>query len=127
MRDRVFQEARDKTSHTFVLIQDQAPYSSLADKGIDTVLEIGVAELRFEGKGINPPLTLFVSVRVRLIRVSDETELYVYTLDPPSTNARKFTEWAADDARPLRDELEDFNQYLAKHIVEKLFLQYRNQ
>ncbi len=127
LRDRVLEAAREKTQHTFVLVEDQTPYSSLADKGIDTVLEIGVAELRFEGQGINPPLTLFVNVRARLIRVSDETELYVYTLDPPSTDARKFTEWAADDARPLRDELEDINRYLAKQIVEKLFLQYRNQ
>ena len=127
IRDRVLEEAREKTQHTFVLVEDQVPYSSLADKGIDTVLEVGVLELKFEGKGINPPLTLVMSVRARLIRVSDETELYVYTLDPPSTNARKFTEWAADDARPLRDELEDINQYLAKQIVEKLFLQYRNQ
>jgi len=121
-RDRVLRVARDQTSHNFVLLQDQAPYSSLADKGVDTVLEIGVVRLILEEvEGINPPLALVMSATARLVKVSDETELYLYTLVYHSRK-RKLTDWAADDAQPLREEVDRAYQGLAERIVDDLFL-----
>ena len=126
MRDRVLQEAVDKTPHTFVLIHDQAPYSSLADKGIDTVLEISVLRFGLAGSGVNPPLALVISVRASLIRISDGTELYgrpwIY-----HSRKRKLTDWAADDAQPFREEVDRVYQGLAERIVEELFLLYHIQ
>ncbi len=122
--DRVLQVARDQTRHNFVFLQDQAPYSSLADKGVDTVLEIGVERVGLVGPSgtvFNPPLMLVVSVHASLIRISDGTKLY----RRPWTNysrKRKFTYWAGDDAQPLREEVDRAYLSLAERIVEDLFL-----
>ena len=122
MRDRVLQEAREQTRHNFVLIQDQAPYSSLADKGIDTVLEISVERLDLAGSGLNPKLPLVINVRARLVRVQDETNLYSdkWTY---SGYGQKFTEWAADNAKQFREEVDRACQSLAEQIVKQLFLE----
>ena len=121
-RDRVLQEAREQTRHNFVLIQDQAPYSSLADKGIDTVLEVGLVGLRFEGEGVNPKLTLVMNVRARLVRVQDETNVYSDNWTY-SASGRKFTKWAADNAKQFREEVDRACQSLAEQIVKQLFLE----
>ncbi len=122
LRDRVLQEAREQTRHNFVLIQDQAPYSSLADKGIDTVLEIGVEGPGLAGSGINPKLPLGMSVRARLIRVSDGTVLYSDNWTY-SASGRKFTKWSADNAKQFREEVDRACQSLAEQIVKQLFLE----
>ncbi len=122
VRDRVLQEARDKTRHTFVLVEDQVPYSSLADKGIDTVLEVGLVGLRFEGEGVNPKLTLVMNVRASLVRVQDETNVYSDNWTY-SASGRKFTKWAADNAKQFREEVDRACQSLAEQIVKQLFLE----
>lgn len=64
-----------------------------------------------------------MSTRARLVRVDDGAELYtrewVYR-----SGTRKFVEWAANNAQPLRDELDRGLQALAEQIVDELFLLY---
>ena len=95
-------------------------------KGIDTVLEIGVERLGLAGSGINPPLTLVMNSRARLIRVSDGAELYLNTLVYHSRK-RKLRDWGADNAQPFREEVDRAYQGLAERFVEYLFLEYHFQ
>ncbi|MGH7404737.1 MAG: hypothetical protein ACREJA_02515 [Candidatus Methylomirabilales bacterium] len=130
-RDRVLQVARDETRQTFVPVEHRGPtilneevsYSFLTAEAIDTILEVGVTRFGLEGEGINPLLPLVISTRARLVRVDDGAELYtrewVYR-----SRKRKFVEWAANNAQPLRDELDRAHQSLAEQIVDELFLVY---
>lgn len=130
-RDRVLQVARDETRHPFVLLSEGGPtapgedvgYSSIVSQGIITILEVSVKKLGLPGVGINPPLPLVMSAGARLVRVDDGEELYtrewVYM-----SRKREFVEWAANNAQPLREELERASQTLAEQVVDELFLLY---
>ena len=130
MRDYVFEVAQDQTEHTFILLMENGPstrdeklsYRSAGSEGIDTVLEISVQAVDLDGAWrVNPPLALIMTVHTRLIRIADDTAIYDSTLEYRS-GMRTFTEWAADDAQPLRDELDRAYQILDKKIVDELFL-----
>lgn len=132
MRDRVLQLARDQTRHRFILLSEQGPtaldekvsYQSLASAGVDTALEVNVVSLGLEGPwSINPPVALFMTLRTRLVRVGDGIPIYEATFEYKG-RARTFTEWAANNAQPFRDGLEDAYQSLAEKVVEELFLLY---
>lgn len=135
LRDRVLQVARDQTRHHFVLFEDQGPpapdatvsYGSLASGGIDAILEISVLVVDLAGEwDVNPPLALVMTMQARLLRAVDGLELYAHTLEYRSAT-RKFTEWAMNNAKPFRDELNLAQQSLAEKIVEELFLLYLPQ
>ncbi len=78
LRDHVLLFVRDRSSLNVVAmnrgaagerIDDQA----LASSGIDTVLEVSVARIGLAGQsGINPPVSLFMSARARLVRTAQE-------------------------------------------------------
>lgn len=130
LRDRVLQVAKQQTRHHFVLLasafDEEVSYSSLAGEGIDTIIELSAPMLAiglFSGKGINPPLPLFLGACTRLVRVADGAELYssgwVYR-----SRTRKFVEWAANNAQPFRDELDRAVLSLAETVVDEMFLQY---
>ena len=144
LRDEVVQVARDRTSHPFVLLPEQGPtsvgeqasYRSLADEGIDSVLEISVGSIGFvterrkepDSKNIgfvsvewavNPPLALVITARARLIRVRDDAELFVPTFEHRST-PRAFTTWGDNNAQEFREELERASKSLGERIVNEL-------
>ncbi|HWH70581.1 MAG TPA: hypothetical protein VNT26_14430, partial [Candidatus Sulfotelmatobacter sp.] len=92
----------------------------LVKQGVDTALEIQVVSAALTGSGgANPSLTLTVEVRARLLRACDGQELYccpvLYRSRP-----RRFTAWAAEDARLFRQELELCYQQMASAMVEQL-------
>jgi hypothetical protein len=131
MRDRVLQVAQEQTRYPFVLLEDrgltaygeEVRYSASADEGIDTILEVSVPKLGLLGGGVNPPLPLVMIADARLISVADGRELYAHTWKYRS-GTRKFVEWAANNAQPLRDEIDRAYQSLAEQIVKELFLLY---
>lgn len=132
LRGHILRIAKARTPHAFVLVTEHGPsapngnvsYRSLASQGIDTVLETGVLTLDLVGEwDVNPPLALVMAVRTRLIRVTDDAELYAHTLEYLS-GFRTFTDWAADNAQPFRNELSLAYQSLSEKIVEELFLLY---
>lgn len=133
MRQRLLKiAAEEQTSYTFVPIDGQGPetpdkevkYGFLADKGIDTVLEITVPVFGLTGKkAINPPLTFFMSLHTRIIRTSDGKVIYDGKFEYKSA-ARYFTDWAANNARPFTDEFDRAYQSLAEKVVEEIFLVY---
>lgn len=132
MRERVFQIARQETRYPLVLLTEQDPSArdavvagrSSAGQETDTILDVSVTRFGLEGGGINPPLPLVVAAHARLIRVSDGTEFYTASWTYRS-GTRKFLEWAANNAEPLRAELDRSVQTLAEAILEELFLLYR--
>lgn len=123
MRDRVFQIAQQETRYPLVLLTEQAP-SGREAVFADTILEVSVPRFGLEGGGINPPLPLVVTAHARLVGVADGTEIYAAQWTYRS-GTLKFVDWAANNAQPLRTDLERAVQTLAETIVEELFLLYR--
>lgn len=130
MRDHVAALAREWTRHRLVVLAEHGPaspgaradYGALAADGIDTVLEITVTRVDLERIGreqANPPLQLRVTVLARLVRAAEGAELYGRAFEYQG-EPRKFTEWADDRARPLREELARVPEALGGRIVYEL-------
>ncbi len=92
--------------------------------GIETVLEVRGPDIRFmKGRlagSINPSLRLSVNLAARLIRTADGSVLYSF-LPMYDGEARTYTGWAADNAQPLREELDRAAESLAQQIVAQVF------
>ncbi|MCX7914563.1 MAG: hypothetical protein N2511_08265, partial [Thermodesulfovibrionales bacterium] len=78
MRSHFLKVSSEQTHHRFVIIEELRPttieqkvnYSALTAKGINTVLELSVLSIDFEGKGgKDPSLGLLITVRTKLIRL----------------------------------------------------------
>jgi len=89
-------------------------------QGPDTALEIQVLSAALTGKGqANPTLAVCVEARARLLRVSDGQELFS-GLVHYRNREHKFTEWAANDARLFRQEIEQCYRDLSRAAVDQL-------
>jgi hypothetical protein len=131
MRERFLKTAREQTQYPFLSLEVQGPtfldeevtYGSLSNKGIDTILEIGLRKCELTGakNSINPDLDFLMATGIRLIRATDSHVLFnrnfVYELTP-----HKFCDWGANNAQPFREELDRGFQYLALEIVKALTL-----
>jgi len=105
------------------LPKGQTAQDYLASQGIDTALEIQILNSGLKGKGgVNPSLALSFDVRASLVRVRDGRELASVPLKFQSKK-HKFTGWAANDARLLREEIQRCNQTVAEEIVRQIFLE----
>jgi hypothetical protein len=132
MQDQVLSLVRERTRYTFVIEDQSGPkfldekmiYDSLKGKGVDTVFEVSVREIVLDTKknGIDPPLSLFMTASIRLIRVKDDTVLSSHTFAYESREKRKFTKWAKEGAQPFREELDRCFKNLAERIVVELFI-----
>lgn len=140
MRYRVIRIVRDQIQHPVVLVPDQDVASrservglpSFADRGIDTILEVGVIAVRWTAichpqppgsdaaSTDDPVLGLAVTARARLINAVDGTEIRVYTSEDCGGKGT-FTEWAANDAQLFREQLDHASQTLAENIGKGLF------
>ncbi|MBI4660298.1 MAG: hypothetical protein HY735_15795, partial [Verrucomicrobia bacterium] len=100
----------------------QTPATYLTSQRIDTALEIQLVHPAFNGKGtINPQMALNLEVRGRLFRVREGQELYHLALKYRGRE-RKFAEWAAHDAQPLKDEIKHCAQVVAATMIDRLSL-----
>jgi hypothetical protein len=132
IQERVLSLARKRSRCTFVVpdqcgpnvLDEETTYDSFSGKGIDTVLEISVRKFGLwrEKDAIDPPLSLFMTVSTRLIRIKDNTVLSNRTFRYQSMEKRKFIKWAKKDAQPLREELDRCLGSLAERIVAELFI-----
>jgi len=102
------------------LPKGQTAQEYLASQGIDTALEIQVRNSGLKGNGgVNPSLALCAEVRTSLVRVRDWRELASVPLKYQSQK-HKFTQWAAEDARLFREEIERCNKTVSEEIVRQL-------
>jgi len=121
IRDHLFLVAQEETSHDFKLINLQGlpepgeadSYDFLEGKGIDTVLEIRVQNIRMKEKkaGSYPPIVFFLDVHTRLVRLVGGEELYTRTFH----HRRPLTYWNDE-------KFESSCKILAESIVEEMFL-----
>src|SRR5437867_2621792 len=130
LRDHVLETVRDRSSRNFVAVDDQRPgaagegmdYRALASKGVDTALEVSGPRIGLAGQsGINPPVSLFMTARARLIRTADGAEMYAEKFDYRGGAAHKFLEWAADEGQVFRQEVDRGRRRLAGDIVRLRF------
>jgi len=103
-------------------------YKQLHDAGIDTVIEVAIAEIGFDGCILNnwecrPPHTLHLSMRglARLVRVADGITLFEWPLDYNS-GPHELKKWLADGGRLLSEELELANRELAERVYDEAYL-----
>jgi hypothetical protein len=133
LRDRLLSIAQEKTPYLFVPLDDQGPsspeeevsYRSRIPAEVDTILEPSILQFGLssfsDGPGINPPLSLFVMTRVRVVRVCDDKLLYAHTFHYESKEKRKFTKWAENEGQPLKDGLQRYFDSLPGEIVTTVF------
>ncbi len=142
LRDQVVRVAATRTPSSFVSLADQGPtqpsetsnYRHLASDGIDGVLELAVQQLALRSLGspgsgsiwsiraadLNPELALVATTRLRVLKLTDGTELYSHTMEQRGRGAT-FTEWGANDAQRLREAVEQLTQELAAEIMRQVF------
>jgi len=132
LKKRFFQTAREQSAFNCVLIEERGPmtpaeilnYGHLKEKGIDTIIELSVLSISFEGEGGKDPLfSLLLDARTRVLNVSDGAVLYENKLEYRSAK-RKFTEWISDKGKLFSEELDRGYGTFSEKLVEELFLRY---
>ena len=95
----------------------------LDERGVDTVFQVDVGHIGLAGDRtqINPPLTLVMTVRVRLLRLPAMEVLHETSLTWEGSPLR-LAQWVADDGDRLRREIGQATLGLAERIVDEVFL-----
>ena len=103
--------------------EEKVTYQSLVTQKIDTVLEITVTSLGTQSSDkwdIDPSLATFIKARARLVRTKTnavlEDNTYVF-----ESEARTFSEWSADNGRPLAESLTQGYQQIADQVFHSFF------
>jgi len=131
MRKYILNIAQEKTIHHFSIIEELGPtffdekvnYNSLGGSNVNTVFEISVKNWGLDGEGrINPPLSLFMDVNIRIISIEDGEVLYSTIFKYEGMEKSKFTKWAANNGQLFREEFNRVCQSLAEKIVREIFL-----
>jgi hypothetical protein len=88
----------------------------------DTLLELSVLQAGLAGKNFkNSPMTVFLTVQARLVRLSDGQELYKHVW--MQTGSKKpYSLWASRDASLFRKELAYACRNVAVQMVREMFL-----
>jgi hypothetical protein len=128
MAASVFKNSLESPDYNFILLGEDdfiisTPYdfNLLKGRGIDTVLELNVRGAGFkEGRGENPLIAFFAKVHTRLIRTMDGKEIYSREFEYKSPKYYS-ADWLDDDARLLREEINNSFNELPRQIVEELF------
>jgi hypothetical protein len=117
---------RDVTPERPGVVEDAPDYRALSGSGIDTVLEVGLVAVGLSGEGgRDPDLVLRVQAAARLIDVRDSKELYRNDSFTHLSPRRPFTQWSADQAAMLRQELGRAYASLGASIADEVFLTVR--
>ena len=95
----------------------------LDERGVDTVFQVDVEHIGLAGDRtqMNPPLTLVMTLRVRLLRMPELGMLYETSLTWEGTS-RRLGQWVADDGDLLRREIDQATRGLAERILDEVFL-----
>jgi len=89
-------------------------------QGTETALQIHLLSAALTGEGsVNPPLSLCVEAKATLLRARDGQELYSCSVHYRS-GGRKFTAWAANDARLFRQEFDQCYHQVGSAIAAQL-------
>jgi hypothetical protein len=132
MQERILSWIRERARYTFVepeqcgpnALDEEIRYGSFKEKGIDTVLEVSVRKFGLwrQKDAIDPPLSFFMTVSIRLIRIKDDAVLFSHTFRYESKEKQKLTNWAKNDGQLFKEELDRCFKDLAERIVVELFI-----
>ena len=90
---------------------------------VDTILEVALVSVGLVGRGgSDPDLALRAAAVARLSDARTAKVLYDGRAFTYATGPRKFSEWNADGARLLRQDLERAYRSLGNSIVDEIFL-----
>ena len=103
-------------------------YAQLRAAGIDTVIEVAVMDIGFDGCithnwECRPPhlVHLFMRAQARLVRVADGTVPFEWPLEYKSGN-HELTKWLTDGGRLLGEEFDQAYRALAERVYDEAFL-----
>ena len=96
-------------------------YDTVVRDGIDTVLNLEVAPVFTLGEGVDPPLSLRVEARARLISVRDGAELHNETL-VFCCESHTRAGWAGNNWDTLRAFFNNANPSLGERIAKEIFV-----
>jgi hypothetical protein len=100
----------------------QPDYALFVAHGVDTVLEVGIAQIVLGGEGgRDPALVLAMSARSRLIHIPDNRVLWSDDQVTYKSSSKDFSVWSANDYVLLKSELENGLDTLARDIAGKVF------
>jgi hypothetical protein len=128
LRDRIVYLAGERYMKLAPLKRDNQDevydYALLAMQGIDTVLKVSAyaVELWNPGGKNNPPLSFHATTEVRIVRTSDQTDLYIGQFQYSGTSER-FASWGRNNGQAFREQLDRASQLIAEQVVTKLFLE----
>lgn len=127
---RLIAEAREKASPRSFAAVDSGPsapldnvaYGQTANGGIDSVLEAQVTHVGLSTMtwGSDPPMALFLDVKLRLVRVGGDADLWNRSVKHRSP-IRRFSEWAKDDGRLIKVEFDRAYGEIAERAIEEVF------
>jgi hypothetical protein len=101
-----------------------ADYTSLTEKGLRTVLEVGVSTVGLVGRGgTDPELTLLLDAGVRLINVSDNRVLWAQDHTVYTSAPHRLSTWSANGGKLVRSALNAGLTTLARQIDDRVFLE----
>lgn len=95
------------------------PPHPLAAQGIDTIAVVETSHALAALGQKKPPFALRLQIKVRLIRTADWSSAGEFTTYLAGA-ARPFTDWAQNDAAPLREEWEAAVRAMEEQIIDTL-------
>jgi hypothetical protein len=98
------------------ILSKETDYRTLAAEGVGSVLEVEAIDLQFVTR--EKEMALALRARSRLYRTSDG-ELLDERVAEAQTEFRKYTEWAEDEAQPLRSAVDAAVTRLGRSIVSE--------
>ena len=129
--ERLIAEAREKAvPRAFRLINEgpadpsaKTAYGVTAWLGVDSILEEQVTKVGLVTKtwGSDPPMELFLDVKLRLVRAGDNADLWVRRT-PYRSPIHWYSEWAEDGGRRLKEEFDRAYGEIAEKAIEEVFL-----
>ncbi len=131
LRSYFLQEAKERTALPFVTLDEESPgtrtetinYRSLRSRGIDTAMELSIETMAFKGNWTikDPPLSLQVTAKGKLVRTNDEKVLkedfYTYT-----SEGLPYSQWVFAEGHWFKYYLEEGYRTLAHQIVQETFI-----
>jgi hypothetical protein len=108
--------ASETRGPVILLKEKETDYRALAAKGITAALEVEAIDLQFLAR--EKEMALALRARSRLYRTSDG-ELLDERVSQAQTDFRKYQDWAADEAQPLRRAVDAAVAELGRSIVSE--------
>ena len=102
--------------------REMPEYGHLRAAGFDSVLELAVVSIGFQGEPGDPPIASFeMTVRARAVPLAEGSEPWIVEKSYRGVRRMPATEWQADDGRLFREELEASYQQLTPLVAWAVF------